>query len=262
MSKNKTEIEMTEETKPFVKSQAHGGCAHGCSHGHGGHGENSLLDVFFKYYGILSEFVFGITKYFFYTLVLVLLPAVCDRFYFRYGIYPTENPECALKLSITCFFTLMAYWSHSLASKPRDPGFVKPAHFVKKHGSDDSKYQTCEKCNVLKVDGVHHCSVCGRCTYMMDHHCPWTNNCVGYLTLKPFLLFLFYVVCLTSWTFLLTYKIAWQRSMQHVSLFLAFVPALGFKEIFMAKFMTPEQVVRLKALNEADFKEEMSLENK
>ena len=31
---------------------------------------------------------------------------------------------------------------------------------------------------------------------MMDHHCIWTNNCLGYNTLKPFLLFNFYVCVL------------------------------------------------------------------
>jgi len=27
----------------------------------------------------------------------------------------------------------------------------------------------------------------------MDHHCWWTNNCVGYGTFKPFVLFAIYI---------------------------------------------------------------------
>ena len=32
----------------------------------------------------------------------------------------------------------------------------------------------------------------------MDHHCIWTNNCLGYNTLKPFMLFNIYVTILCS----------------------------------------------------------------
>ena len=31
-----------------------------------------------------------------------------------------------------------------------------------------------------------------RCVAKMDHHCPWINNCVGFYTKKPILLFLIY----------------------------------------------------------------------
>lgn len=33
-----------------------------------------------------------------------------------------------------------------------------------------------------------------RCVMKMDHHCPWTGNCVGYRTLPHFIRFLFYSV--------------------------------------------------------------------
>jgi len=32
----------------------------------------------------------------------------------------------------------------------------------------------------------------------MDHHCPWTSKCIGYYSLKPFMLFLFYLSLLTT----------------------------------------------------------------
>ena len=34
-------------------------------------------------------------------------------------------------------------------------------------------FRTCEKCNLLKPDRAHHCSVCDACILKMDHHCPW-----------------------------------------------------------------------------------------
>uniref|UniRef100_A0A8C7ZYC6 Palmitoyltransferase n=1 Tax=Oryzias sinensis TaxID=183150 RepID=A0A8C7ZYC6_9TELE len=50
----------------------------------------------------------------------------------------------------------------------------------------------CDRCQVLKPDRCHHCSVCETCVLKMDHHCPWVNNCVGFSNYKFFLLFLAY----------------------------------------------------------------------
>lgn len=40
-----------------------------------------------------------------------------------------------------------------------------------------SKLKICPKCDRVKPDRAHHCSVCRRCVLKMDHHCPWVNNC-------------------------------------------------------------------------------------
>ncbi|KAL4648838.1 palmitoyltransferase ZDHHC15 isoform X1 [Arapaima gigas] len=50
----------------------------------------------------------------------------------------------------------------------------------------------CDRCQVIKPDRCHHCSVCETCVLKMDHHCPWVNNCVGFSNYKFFLLFLAY----------------------------------------------------------------------
>ncbi|KAM6197951.1 palmitoyltransferase ZDHHC15-like [Sarcoramphus papa] len=50
----------------------------------------------------------------------------------------------------------------------------------------------CDRCQLIKPDRCHHCSVCAICMLKMDHHCPWVNNCIGFSNYKFFLLFLAY----------------------------------------------------------------------
>ncbi|KAI5847386.1 DHHC palmitoyltransferase-domain-containing protein [Morchella snyderi] len=50
----------------------------------------------------------------------------------------------------------------------------------------------CRKCVGYRPVRAHHCRTCKVCVLRMDHHCPWTNNCVGYRNLPHFLRFLAY----------------------------------------------------------------------
>ena len=48
----------------------------------------------------------------------------------------------------------------------------------------------CKKCSAPKPPRAHHCRHCRRCIPKMDHHCPWTANCVSMTTFPHFIRFL------------------------------------------------------------------------
>uniref|UniRef100_A0A8C7DDE0 Palmitoyltransferase n=1 Tax=Oncorhynchus kisutch TaxID=8019 RepID=A0A8C7DDE0_ONCKI len=47
----------------------------------------------------------------------------------------------------------------------------------------------CDRCQLVKPDRCHHCSVCDKCILKMDHHCPWSANVITTVRL-------IYCVCL------------------------------------------------------------------
>lgn len=54
-------------------------------------------------------------------------------------------------------------------------------------------YRYCRHCRCIKPPRAHHDSVSGKCVLVMDHYCPWMNNCVGYYNYRHFVLFLLYL---------------------------------------------------------------------
>ena len=57
-----------------------------------------------------------------------------------------------------------------------------------------SRFKICKKCNEVKPPRAHHCSICQKCVMRMDHHCPWTGNCIGLKNYKYFICFLFWTI--------------------------------------------------------------------
>ena len=64
-------------------------------------------------------------------------------------------------------------------------------HPGKSKGSGPSK---CRQCRTNRPERSHHCKTCGYCVLLMDHHCLWINNCVGYYNYGYFM-----KACIYAW---------------------------------------------------------------
>eukprot|EP00747_Dinoflagellata_sp_TGD_P163788 gnl/TRDRNA2_/TRDRNA2_182856_c0_seq1.p1 gnl/TRDRNA2_/TRDRNA2_182856_c0~~gnl/TRDRNA2_/TRDRNA2_182856_c0_seq1.p1 ORF type:complete len:345 (+),score=36.21 gnl/TRDRNA2_/TRDRNA2_182856_c0_seq1:96-1130(+) len=76
----------------------------------------------------------------------------------------------------------------------------------------------CKKCNMIRPERAHHCSVSDTCVLRMDHYCPWIGNCVGMRNQKFFLLMNFW----SAWS-----CIAFLFTLDHPTTFGAFADFLS-----------------------------------
>ncbi|KAI5079619.1 hypothetical protein GOP47_0005098 [Adiantum capillus-veneris] len=78
-----------------------------------------------------------------------------------------------------------------------DPGLITSTNvsdYLTMYPYDGILYEekTCSTCNLARPPRSKHCSICGRCVARFDHHCGWTNTCIGENNLRYFMAFLFW----------------------------------------------------------------------
>lgn len=74
----------------------------------------------------------------------------------------------------------------------------------------------CNTCQIVKPARSKHCSVCGHCYLLYDHHCVWVNNCIGWKNYKWFFLFLIANINMLSYGGVLCFD-ALSPQMTHIS---------------------------------------------
>ena len=100
-----------------------------------------------------------------------------------------SQAEVNMHFLLSCFLDACLFWSHRQST--RDPGFLPPSW---QGAKDTPEVKECTRCPCkLKTEQVHHCRHCKQCVFLMDHHCFFTNSCIGYNTMKPFAVMVFWL---------------------------------------------------------------------
>eukprot|EP01114_Cavostelium_apophysatum_P000598 TRINITY_DN10546_c0_g1_i2.p1 TRINITY_DN10546_c0_g1~~TRINITY_DN10546_c0_g1_i2.p1 ORF type:complete len:274 (-),score=20.54 TRINITY_DN10546_c0_g1_i2:199-1020(-) len=102
------------------------------------------------------------------------------------GRFSNYKFQMDLILPLACLSVLLYEVAHRCP-----PGYIECGKDNSFLSDENSQEGFCRTCKIEKPIRSKHCTYCNRCVYRFDHHCPWTNNCIGMYSYKWYVLFLF-----------------------------------------------------------------------
>ncbi|CAH8510750.1 unnamed protein product [Heterobilharzia americana] len=132
-------------------------------------------------------------------LYAYLIPRRLSMLYSCYLYNQYYSTDCNIYSEVVWFFIhflcshllIINIYFHYLSAVFVNPGSVPqilPMNHLKK-----SQITVCSRCFVSRPVRAHHCTICKKCILRMDHHCPWTANCIGLYTHRHFYLVLIFM---------------------------------------------------------------------
>lgn len=69
----------------------------------------------------------------------------------------------------------------------------------------------CQKCQIFIPLRSKHCNLCGRCVLRRDHHCPYTQICIGMKNHLFFIFYLFFEILICRFFIKQTFDLAFKK---------------------------------------------------
>ncbi|TNJ28521.1 Palmitoyltransferase [Giardia muris] len=133
-----------------------------------------------------------------FTVILcLLLMLICAYLFYGVVLPRSTGSSFYFKLLLIIYLHVQFITSYYsvLITEPGVPDV--PESIEEKNGQ---RLPTCDKCGCARPNRTHHCSICQRCILKYDHHCFWTNGCIGLLNHGYFLKFLLFGFLAASFT--------------------------------------------------------------
>ncbi|KAJ5591945.1 Palmitoyltransferase pfa4 [Penicillium hispanicum] len=152
------------------------------------------------------------------SLLIGFLAYTSQYFFFHFEPAPLRRDE-TWKIHLYALCIWVCYFRACFVDAGRLPSSKKSeAPKLQEKDQSTGRQRWCRRCEAYKPPRAHHCKSCKRlqhqslpkmiclCVPKMDHHCPWTSNCVSHFTYPHFMRFLFYAVFGMSYLETLLYE--------------------------------------------------------